>query len=188
MGKRFAIVIGVAALGAAVMAAGASADYTSVDDPRGDTKCFHEIKHQHCSDSKRRNADIVRATAGHDGALLKHTIRVVGEPRLVSLWINTDSDPECEFWAGAIRDRARYDVTRCRYRGRTGSTGHASYDFHGHSLEISFSQKSIGNPQSYGWQVTTESLGKDYLHANAEDSVPNSGPTGPPHYIEHRLG
>ena len=93
MGKRFAIVIGAAALGAAVMAAGASADYTSVDDPRGDTKCLHEGGgHTPCSASKRRNADIVRATAGHDGTRLKHTIRVVGKFQRAQLGINTDSD------------------------------------------------------------------------------------------------
>ena len=39
MGKRFAILIGVAAAG--VMAASASADSRTVHDPRGDTKCLH---------------------------------------------------------------------------------------------------------------------------------------------------
>jgi hypothetical protein len=48
MGKRFGVLIGVAALGTAVMAAGASADYTSVDDPRGDTKCRDDLdRHGH---------------------------------------------------------------------------------------------------------------------------------------------
>ena len=53
-------------LGAAVIAAGASADFRSVNDPRGDTKCGHETgQHGACSAKSRRNADIVRATAGH---------------------------------------------------------------------------------------------------------------------------
>ena len=98
MGKRFAILIGAAALGAAVMAAGASADFTSVDDRRGDTKCFNDGgSHRPCSDSARRDADIVRATAGHDGTRLKHTIRVVGKFRSVHLLINTDSETNCEW-------------------------------------------------------------------------------------------
>ena len=81
MGKRFAIVIGVAALGAAVMAAGASADFRSVHDPRGDTRCIHESHREPrpCSHSTKRSADIVRATAGHEAGRLRHTIRVVGK-------------------------------------------------------------------------------------------------------------
>ena len=180
MGKRLAILIGVAALGAAVIAAGASADFTSGGDPRGDTLCFHEVGHQPCSDSKRRNADIVRATAGHDGTLLKHTIRVVGKIHAVQFEINTDSDRGCEFilLAGlGYRD----DVRECTQRGRV--TGPARYDFHRHSVEIFFSKESIGNPQSYGWHALTESLGKDYLAADAADFFPNGRA-----YIQHRLG
>ena len=99
MGKRFAIVIGAAALGAAVMAAGASADFRSVHDPRGDTRCYHEQSAgiSLARTRMRRNADIVRATAGHDGQRLRHTIRVVGKFHAATLLINTDSDPDCEW-------------------------------------------------------------------------------------------
>jgi hypothetical protein len=46
--------VGVLAAGAAVIAVGASANFRSVHDPRGDVKC------RGCSDSVKRNADIVR--------------------------------------------------------------------------------------------------------------------------------
>jgi hypothetical protein len=64
-------------LGAAVIAAGASANCKSVKDPRGDAKCFHDAGGERpCTDAEKRNADIVRATAGHDGRRLRHGIRV----------------------------------------------------------------------------------------------------------------
>jgi hypothetical protein len=182
MGKRFAIVIGVAALGAAVMAASASANFKSVHDPRGDTKCLHSLGgHKPCGDSKRRSADIVRATAGHDGALLKHTIRVAGKFKsLAYLEFDTDSDSSCEFFLDAIRGVGRDEVRECVDRGVGRVTGHARYDFHRHSVEISFSETSIGNPQSYGWRAQIDVGG---LHADALDLVPNMGA-----YSQHQLG
>jgi hypothetical protein len=181
MGKRFAIVIGAAALGAAVMAAGASADFRSVNDPSGDTKCLHEVGgHKPCSDRKKRSADIVRATAGHDGALLKHTIRVVGKFKSVHIDINTDSDTSCEFYLQAIQ-RVGYELRKCNVVGIPGRvTGHPRYDFHRHSVEIFFSKRSIGNPQSYGWHAVAFIGG---THAAAIDDVPKPG-----NYVQHRLG
>ena len=177
---RTRIISAIVVLGAAVIAAGASADFKSVNDPRGDTMCFHDagFAPKPCSDSKRRNADIVRTTAGHDGASLKHTIRVVGEIRAGGLFINTDSDRDCEFFLQVRRDT---DVRECAKHAPV--TGPARHEFHRHSVEISFSKESIGNPQSYGWQVGTDSLGKDYLHADAVDFAPN-----PVDYIEHQAG
>jgi hypothetical protein len=176
MGKRFAIAIGAAALGAAVMAAGASADFRSVKDPRGDTKCT-----VHCTAQKRRNADIVRATAGHDGALLKHTIRVVGKFREGGLKINTDSDPLCERHLKISRKRSG-EVRGCDRGTLLTNFGRARYDFHHHhhSVEIFFSKRSIGNPGSYGWNALAFAGPKV---ATAEDYVPKRDG-----YITHRLG
>jgi hypothetical protein len=61
-------VIGAAALGAALMAAGASADLRSVHDQRGDAHCIHDGSGppKPCSHSTKLTADVVRATAGHE--------------------------------------------------------------------------------------------------------------------------
>jgi hypothetical protein len=182
MGKRFAIVIGAAALGAALMAAGASADFRSVHDPRGDTTCGHEHVGNHpppCSAADKRDADIVGATAGHAGGRLRHTIRVVGKVQHVSLYISTDSDPDCEREVVFI-ERGRGKAGRVRLCGqRRTRVGRARYDFHHHSVKIVFSERSIGNPQSYGWSVDT--LGGP-MKATAFDRVPKY-----PRYIRHRL-
>jgi parallel beta-helix repeat protein len=175
MNKRFAIVIGAAALGAAVMAVGASANHRSVHDPRGDTTCRHEVAGP-CSDEKKRSADIVRATAGHEGSRLRHTIRVVGKFKRGGLTISTDSDRDCELYVVARRGRgSSREVKECVGNARTGR---ARIDFHRHSVEIVFSKRSIGNPQSYGWTAATR---VGYLVV-ASDQVPNRGG-----YIRHRL-
>ena len=179
MGKRLAIVIGAAALGAALMAAGASADFRSVHDPRGDVKCKVGVNGS-CSDSMRRNADIVRATAGHEGTRLKHTIRVVGKFRSVHLLINTDSETNCE-WSLFVSRGERPQGGECIRQG--GVIRHARVDFHSHSVEISFSKRSIGNPASYGWTAYT--LLGDY-RANTSDDVANGRSLFD--YIEHSLG
>src|SRR3954454_12689906 len=152
MGKRFAIALGAAALGAAVMAAGASADFRSVDDPRGDTRCFHEHSDQHrpCSDSVRRNADIVRATAGHDGQWLKHTIRVDGKFDYGKIGIWTDAYPRCGLYVSIRRGADNPKVREC-FTARI--TGRARFDFHRHSVEVFFGERSIGNPRSYDWRA-----------------------------------
>ena len=177
MSKRFAIVIGVAAAGVALIAAGASADFRSVHDPRGDVRCGHGHKARPCSDRMRRDADIVRATAGHEGTRLKHTIRVVGKLRSVHLLINTDSDSDCER-SLLVKRRGDESGGECIAR-QEHVIRHARVDFDVHSVEISFSKRSIGNPASYGWRVYTL-LGDS--RADTTDGVPNG-----PHYIEHSL-
>jgi hypothetical protein len=174
MGRRFAIVIGVAAAGAAVIAVGASANFRSVDDPRGDTGCKSESGS--CSDSHERKADIVRATAGHGkNGRLKHTIRVVGKLQGGSIEFNTDLstrrpewDLDCHRGKRHTRIQRRYDPTM--------SIGRARCDFHRHSVEISFSKSSIGNPHRYGWRAFVTSGGVTDVVPRRED------------YIQHRLG
>jgi hypothetical protein len=179
MGKRFAILIGAAALGAALIATGASANFRSFHDPRGDTECGGL---SNCSDSQRRNADIVRATAGHAGGRLKHTIHVVGKFKKAELVINIDSDPTCELFLVARRGHGtRFKFRECSGGGPVSSTGRARYDFHHHSVEIFFSESSIGNPQSYGWRLRTLVGARE---GSATDTVPNLSPS---HYIRHRL-
>ena len=155
MGKRFAILIGAAALGAALIAVGASADFRSVDDPRSDAKCFHEHAPEPpppCSGSAMRNAEIVRATAGHEGRWLKHTIHVVGKFNFAQLELNTEPDRPCDFYL--LVDRWGGSPVQAWPGGRV--TGRARFIFHRHSVEILFSARSIGNPQSYGWGLLTD--------------------------------
>ena len=180
MGKRFLILIGAAALGAALMAVGASADFRSVDDPRGDSKCFHErgTNHRPCSASTKRDADIVRATAGHDGTRLRHKIRVVGKFQGAALFINTDSDQGCEWSLSLRRGHGRSEFRKCRGAGT--SIGRARMDFHHHSVEIFFSEKSIGNPRGYGWFAN---INAGPFAGHAYDQVPVWG-----RWIRHRLG
>jgi hypothetical protein len=182
MGKRLAISIGAAALGAAVIAAGASADFTSVHDPRDDTRCFHESHSgppRPCSDSSRRRADIVRATAGHDGPRLRHTIRVVGKIESIGLGFNTDSDPKCEWFLFARRgDGKEVKFHEC-FTGRP--SGRARVDFHLHSVEIVFRERWIGNPDGYGWGAGTNA-GPWAGHANDQVRKFNH------YYIRHELG
>ena len=101
LGRRFAIVIGVAALGAAVMAAGASADFRSVDDPRGDTKCYHEAAARTglARTRAKRNADIVRATACHE----RHAAR------------GTRSASIGKFRSGRLPIKHRFGAGRCEW-------------------------------------------------------------------------
>ena len=197
VGKRFAIVIGAAALGAAVMAAGASADFRSVNDPSGDTKCLHEVGgHKPCSDRKKRSADIVRATAGHHGTRLKHTIRVVGRFHGALLLFNTDSDRYCDRTLSISR-RGGLAWGWCLNNPHTGP-GHARVDLHRHSVEIFFKERSIGNHlDSYGWNVyTATGIGQSARPTpgrrhrgggggGASDWLPNRQPWG---WIPHQLG
>jgi hypothetical protein len=178
--KRFAIVIGVAALGAALIAVGASADFRTVHDPIGDAECDHN-----CSASDKRHADIFRATAGHEDGKLRHMIRVGGKFQLAVLGISTDSDTDCEFVVWADRGREHGvpsgEVTRCSRNGN--ATGRARLDFHRHSVRIVFSERSIGNPQSYGWYAIAFGGNR---RGYAFDYVPDYVPTER-NYIQHQL-
>jgi hypothetical protein len=181
MGKRFAISIGAAALGAAVIAVGASATFRSVDDPSSDAKCFHEATppaHRPCSDSTKRNAEIVSATADHEGRWLKHTIRVVGKFRHGLLLINTDQGAGCDFVlfipGSAVRE--------CD--GSSTRTGWARHDFHLHSVEIFFSKGSIGFPRHYGWSALADA-GSPTGHA--VDFVPKRDAFRPATYSDRDL-
>jgi hypothetical protein len=182
--NRRVVVASAVVLGAAVIAAGASgANFRSVDDPRGDGLCIrhHRVTLSRlllrvpgevitgCSDSRKRNADVVRATAEHEGGRLRHTIRVVGEIKHWRLAINTDSDSEPEWHLGAERRGGGVGL-RCRHDG--AATGRARSDFHLHSVEIFFSKRCIGNPRRYGWRVTAVAGPPT---TQAVDFVPNGG-------------
>ena len=112
MGKRFAIVIGAAALGAALIATGASANFRSVDDPRGDTGCGRR--------RAPRLARTRRAQCRHrqgDGgprrqAAEAHDPRRRQDPEAFLL-INTDSDRDCELFVVTRRGQGRSEFREC---------------------------------------------------------------------------
>ena len=180
----------IAAVAVTVIAVpAANADFTSVKDPRGDTECT-----VHCTTQIRRNADIVRATAGHDGTRLKHTIRVVGKFHGALLLFNTDSDPYCDrtLLSGLCLSEEGVGLGYCILTPHTGP-GHARVDLHRHSVEIFFRARSLGNHlDSYGWHVYTATgtrsvrLGPGRRHrgagVGASDLLPN--PFG---WIQHKL-
>jgi hypothetical protein len=178
--NRIVVVVSAVLLGAAAIAADASATFRSFDDRRGDTKCLHRdtLSRQPCSDSRRRNADVVRATAGHEGGptsqilgpRLTHTIRVVGKFQQVELIFNTDSDSKSEWRLFVGRGGGDFEVSECR--PGLARTGPVRADFHLHSVEIFFSKRCIGNPRHYGWRAR---VGAGPPRTQATDFVPNRG-------------
>ena len=187
---RFWLCIAGAVAVVAIAVTAASADFTTVNDPRGDTRCFdHRVPATNCPDSLKRNADIVSATAGHERGHLKHTIRVVGNaPQGVWLLINTDSDPGCEWRANVPhRPESGSGFAPCpgqpdapppfccvRIHRHNGPNSRYSR----HELAFTF-KKTNRSPQSYGWRVETDAGPS----VRAKDGVPNGGG-----YIQHRLG
>ena len=154
-----AAILAVVGLATAVAVANETTkvETTSVHDPRGDTRCFHDSAGgppKPCSAASKRDADIVRATAGHEGGRLRHTIRVVGEFRRGWLYINTDSDPDCEREL-ILHPGGHAEVRDCA-GGPAGSYhGRARVDHHLHSVEIFFRKRQLGNPDGYGWNAFT---------------------------------
>ncbi len=177
--KHSIVSVSAVALGAALIAAGASADFSSVHDPRGDPRCLRDggNLHKPCSHSGERNADIIRATAGHEGGRLKHTVRVVGKIESVGLSFHTDSDPRCGRSFTAVRGRGKeVKFWECDKVWEPGTSG-ARVDFHRHSVEIFFRESLIGNPDGYRWNVwatAAVTAGPRIDHLN--------------HFVRHELG
>jgi hypothetical protein len=129
-----------------------------------------------------------QATAGHRDRRLKHTIRVAGKLRArgVSLFldINTESDPQCEWYLKLQRGDSDHEVQRCSASSPPVRAGRAKVDFHLHSVEVSFSRRSIGNPRGYGWRVTDYAWDESGL-LRKPDVVPDGDRFS---YIRHRWG
>ena len=177
MGKRFLILIGAAALGAALITVGASANFRSVHDPRGDTRCsrYGPSALLGLGQAQRRHR---QGDGGPRGQAAE-----AHDPRRRQV----QRAPPLDQHRFGPRHRVRFG-----YQARSGAprdpgvrgdrprTGRARYDFHHHSVEIFFSERSIGNPRSYGWSVYTFVGSRAGI---AQDYVPND----PRRYIRHRL-
>ena len=97
----------------------------SVHDPRGDAGCYRGREGygpKPCLDSTMRSAEIVRATAGHEGGRLRHTIRVVGKFQSGWLGFNTDSDESCEWWLDLERGKRKVEFRKLRECGARPTT------------------------------------------------------------------
>jgi hypothetical protein len=169
----------------------------SFHDPRGDAVCERGREgygEKPCLASAMRSAETVRATAGHEGGRLRHTIRVVGRFQSGSLGINTDSDPDCEWGLDLKRGKRKVEfrnLRECRRHAPSpGPGGRARVEFHRHSVEVLFRESQIGNPPGYGWQAGTSALGPPD-RGLAYDYVPNGFGSYPGEfgsYIRHELG
>jgi hypothetical protein len=166
----------------------------SVHDPRGDAGCYRGREgygEKPCLASTMRSAEIVRATTGHEGGWLRHTIRVVGKFQSGGIGISTDSDESCEWWLDLKRGKRKVESRRLRECGRhvpsPGPGGRARVEFHRHSVEVLFRESQIGNPPGYGWQAYASALGPPD-RGLAEDYVPNDFGSAFAPYIRHELG
>jgi hypothetical protein len=167
----------------------------SVHDPRGDAGCYRGREgygEKPCLASTMRSAEIVRATAGHEGGRLRHTIRVVGKFQSGGIGISTDSDESCEWWLDLKRGKRKVEFRKLRECRRhvpsPGPGGRARVEFHRHSVEVLFRESQIGNPPGYGWDAYASALGPPD-RGLAEDSVPNGfGSYDFGSYIRHELG
>lgn len=172
------IIVGVSGvvLGTALIATGAGGNLTSVNDPRGDPRCYLNP----CSRSQLRAVDIIKATAGHARGRLKHTVKVLGRFKNGGIYISTDPDPDCERVIAIERGDRYSKVVKCGRSPRP--TGRAKLDFHRHSVKVTFGKKSIGSPRRYWWNISTDVYERGQPIAAALDTLPNRG--GP---IKHRL-
>ena len=140
--------------------------------------------------SAKRSADIVRATARHEGGWLRHTIRVVGRFQSGWIGISTDSGERCE-WDLALgrlghAPGRHVEFPKLRDCGpeadgpSLGRGGRARVEFHRHSVEVVFRESQIGNPDDYGWQVSADALGPPD-RGLAYDSLPDDPFPGYPY-------
>jgi hypothetical protein len=165
----------------------------SVHDPRGDPGCERGREGygpKPCSDSTMGSADIVRVTAGHEGTRLRHTIRVVGKFQSGSLVFSPDPDRNCEWALNLERGKRKVEfrnLQECGHGGNPGGFagpgGRAKIEFHRHSVEVVFRERSIGNPDGYGWQAYAAALGPPD-RGLAYDYVPDDLDG----YVFHELG
>jgi hypothetical protein len=120
--------------------------------------------------------DIKSATAGHEGALLEHTIRTYRSWRSKEL-VSTKDEPRdiCVYiWRAKSDTKEQQDYQVCAHleekelRGsvfhvrpphrRTGKLFVRRLD--SHSITYRFEKKAIGNPRRYQWQVVTGYTGR----------------------------
>jgi hypothetical protein len=181
------------ALASLALAASGVADTTTVKDKRN---------------TRLNRFDIKSATAGHEGALLEHTIRTYRRWKSKEL-VSTKHEPRdiCVYiWRAKSDPKEQQDYQVCAYRkdGKLqGSvfhvrpphrrTGHLFVRrFDASSITYRFEKKAIGNPRRYQWKAVTGYTGRGCprdppFQFGCDDSAPSGAGivkvhtlTGPP--------
>jgi hypothetical protein len=162
-------------------AAPASASSGSATDPSGD------LYDQPVSGGSGP-FDLVRATFGHRGSRLVHTVTTAGSvPDPASgnapmLFIEDPIDPngtaECTYFVG--RFNGRYGVFRCGYGTRAGSLRMTRTG--SRTVRYEFSPKAVGNNANYEWAALTRTRTR-YNVAMWVDRLPD----GDHSYLTHQL-
>ena len=154
MGKRFAVVIGVAAALLAGLAGLATANSTS--DPEKTAKSVSDPENDNtgdnCDETNRlyceKSFDFVKVSAGHSGANLVFKATVRGGAKWAPfLNISTDKAKDCEYVLGWTK----HSLMNCDTRARTPAKYAGKKDGE-RGFKFVFSPDSIGNPNKYRWQ------------------------------------
>jgi hypothetical protein len=146
MGKRFAIVICVAAVGVMALGALATANSTSYNDPENDNTGNNcpPTNSRYC----HKSFDFVKVSAGHSGDNLVFKATVRGKAKGAPfLSISTDKAKDCEYVLGMTK----HTVLNCDTRAEAPAKYAGKKDGE-RGFRFVFSPDSIGNPNKYRWQ------------------------------------
>jgi hypothetical protein len=153
--KKLMLTLLAAAGLSAAIAGLAVAKTKTYQDPKGDNDC--------CG----KSFDFVKASAGHAGDNLKHTVKVKGKTadQVPFLNISTKGGKGCEFYVSLIGDDPK--VVDCKTGAskpavEVGSAGKKGFKY-------VFSPDSIGSPKKYRWQFAYS----DEYQGPAIDKAPN---------------
>lgn len=149
----------------AVAAPGAAADSSVFTDPAGDP--FDQPTGVSSS-----SVDVVRATHGHGGGRLVHTVSVAGTvpnpasstnaPMLYLQPSNvSNGTSDCAYFVG--RHRGRIGIFRCGYGNRVGAATVRRTS--ARTVRFEFTARAIGNPASYEWAALTSSGSTRYARS-----------------------
>jgi hypothetical protein len=178
---------------ALVIVAGAVADTTTVQDKRN---------------TRLNRFDVKSATAGHEGALLEHTVRTYRRWKSKELR-STDDEPRdiCIYiWRAKSDPNEQQDYQVCAHYedgGLKGSVFHVRAPhrktgslfvrrMNASSITYRFEKRAIGNPRRYQWKAVTGYTGRGCprdppFQFGCDDSAPSGAGvvkvhtlTGPP--------
>ena len=190
MFRRLVVVLSVVAV--ASLGLPAAADTGSISDKKGDATG--------CSDDKKADCDIVKATWGHrPHKRVMHQVKVAGTagkfagngPQVLPrLYLNVPGqkfdNPNCDYFVdpsppGAgdnTTDHYKYYVNTCQNTGAQVVGPARASRPNSHAIRIVFKRKLIGSPKHYGWQFAYPADGDNPPY----DQAPNKG------YKTHNLG
>jgi hypothetical protein len=153
--KLMLTLLAVAGLSAALLAGLAVAKTKTYKDPKKDNKC--------CG----KSFDFVKATSGHAGDNLKHTVKMKGKAADQSPFLNisTKGGKKCEFYVNLVGDDPK--VVDCSTGASKPAVVVKKKGKRG--FKYVFSPESIGSPKKYRWQFAYS----DEYQGPAIDKAPN---------------